>query len=193
MHFVVIWRVAQHSSFRKEVFWGTGGEKELIKRIAAEESLDMLGHGRKKEVQLPVKMKICIGGKCVYTKRKPLHQMWASSYKCSSSLHTKQEGRTCRPQFLAQQNWWLISRTGLYFQEILFHTLPLLWNAPCYVIPHIANHHNHNMQFFLLLLTPVCVSIRPCPRPHPPFLEKFEGDTKQVKFDCKLWNQGLLV
>jgi hypothetical protein len=36
----------------------------------------MLGHGRKKEVQLHMKMKICMGGgKCLYTKRKPLHQM----------------------------------------------------------------------------------------------------------------------
>jgi hypothetical protein len=54
-----------------------GGKGSFIKRIAAEEeSLDMLGHGRKKEVQLHMKMKICMGGgKCVYTKRKPLHQM----------------------------------------------------------------------------------------------------------------------
>jgi hypothetical protein len=53
-----------------------GGKGSFIKRIAAEESLDMLGHGRKKEVQLHMKMKNCIGGgKCVNTKRKPLHQM----------------------------------------------------------------------------------------------------------------------
>ncbi|CAK9208199.1 unnamed protein product [Sphagnum troendelagicum] len=53
-----------------------GGKGNFIKRIAAEESLDMLGHWRKMEVQLHMNMKICMGGgKCVYTKRKPLHQM----------------------------------------------------------------------------------------------------------------------
>lgn len=73
-------------------------------------------------------------------------------------------------------------KNWLYFQEILFQYPTPLVECTLLCDSLHANHHNHNMQFYLLLLTPVCVSIRPCPHPHPPFFEKLEGDTKQVKF-----------
>lgn len=78
-------------------------------------------------------------------------------------------------------------KNWLYFQEILFQYPTPLVECTLLCDSLHANHHNHNMQFYLLLLTPVCVSIRPCPHPHPPFFEKLEGDTKQVKF----WLQTL--
>ncbi|CAK9219508.1 unnamed protein product [Sphagnum troendelagicum] len=78
--FVAVFRQSEelhNISVSGKKFSEAQGEKgNFIKRIAAEESLDMLGHWRKKEDQLHMNMKICMGrGKCVYTKRKPLHQM----------------------------------------------------------------------------------------------------------------------
>lgn len=106
-----------------------------------------------------------------------VHHLCIQSRKGGHAGHNSRHNKT--------DDW---SQELVYISKrFCFNTLPLLWNAPCYVIPYIANHHNHNMQFYLLLLTPVCVSIRPCPHPHPPFFEKLEGDTKQVKF----WLQTL--